>query len=123
METLIERSSLIESLDPDPLTERSRETWMSGDFGRIAAGYERGAAEFIARLGLSGTHRVLDVACGTGNLAIPPRVRERRSLASISRRISSRRQKREPRAKVSRSTSRSEMPSDFGTPMERSIPW
>jgi SAM-dependent methyltransferase len=55
----------------DPLTERVRATWTSGDFGRIAAGYVRGAAEFIARLELDPGERVLDVACGTGNLAIP----------------------------------------------------
>ena len=55
----------------DPLTERVRATWTSGDFGRIAAGYVSGAAEFIARLELNSSERVLDVACGTGNLAIP----------------------------------------------------
>jgi SAM-dependent methyltransferase len=56
---------------PDPLTERVRNTWTSGDFGRIAAGYVDGAADFIARLELAPKERVLDVACGTGNLAIP----------------------------------------------------
>jgi SAM-dependent methyltransferase len=56
---------------PDPLTERVRSTWTSGDFGRIAAGYVDGAADFIARLELAPRERVLDVACGTGNLAIP----------------------------------------------------
>jgi SAM-dependent methyltransferase len=56
---------------PDPLTERVRSTWTSGDFGRIAAGYVDGAADFIVRLELAPNERVLDVACGTGNLAIP----------------------------------------------------
>jgi SAM-dependent methyltransferase len=55
----------------DPLTARVRTTWTSGDFGRIARGYELGAAQFVTRLGLSAGERVLDVATGTGNLAIP----------------------------------------------------
>ena len=55
----------------DPLTERVRATWTAGDFGRIAKGYEKGAAEFIARLGIRPAERVLDVACGTGNLSLP----------------------------------------------------
>lgn len=55
----------------DPLTERVRVTWTAGDFGRIAKTYERGAAEFIARLALRPGEQVLDVACGTGNLALP----------------------------------------------------
>ena len=55
----------------DPVAERVRATWTSGDFGRIAKGYERGAGEFIARLGLDPLEPVLDVACGSGNLAIP----------------------------------------------------
>jgi SAM-dependent methyltransferase len=48
-----------------------RATWTSGNFGRIARGYELGAAQFITRLGLEPGERVLDVATGTGNLAIP----------------------------------------------------
>jgi len=71
METQIIDVPLSSSLDADQLDERVRATWVSGDFGRIAKGYERGAAEFIARLGLTSHDRVLDLACGTGNLAIP----------------------------------------------------
>jgi len=63
--------NLEQTLIVDPLAERSRATWTSGDFGRIAAGYVRGAGEFIARLELGRGERVLDVACGTGNLTIP----------------------------------------------------
>ena len=55
----------------DPLTERVRATWTAGDFGRIAKSYERSAGEFITRLGLNPNEAVLDVACGTGNTALP----------------------------------------------------
>ena len=55
----------------DPHTERTRATWTAGDFGRIATSYARGAGEFIARLRIKPGERVLDVACGTGNLALP----------------------------------------------------
>jgi ubiquinone/menaquinone biosynthesis C-methylase UbiE len=59
------------SAEPDPLAARVRATWTSGNFGRIARSYEVGAAQFITRLGLEPGERVLDVATGTGNLAIP----------------------------------------------------
>ncbi|MEZ4662832.1 MAG: class I SAM-dependent methyltransferase [Caldilineaceae bacterium] len=55
----------------DELTSRTRATWMAGDFGKIAKSYEPGAAAFIANLQLQPDERVLDVACGSGNLAIP----------------------------------------------------
>ena len=58
-------------LELDQIGERVRATWTSGDFGRIAKGYTRGSSEFIARLGFASLDRVLDLACGTGNLAIP----------------------------------------------------
>jgi ubiquinone/menaquinone biosynthesis C-methylase UbiE len=57
--------------ETDALTTRTRATWMAGDFGRIAVSYAPGAAEFINRLSLGHGDRVLDVACGTGNLSIP----------------------------------------------------
>jgi SAM-dependent methyltransferase len=59
------------AIDIDALKSRMRATWMAGDFGLIAKGYETGAAEFVRRLALAPGTRVLDVACGTGNLALP----------------------------------------------------
>jgi ubiquinone/menaquinone biosynthesis C-methylase UbiE len=55
----------------DPLLERARTTWSAGDFGRIAVSYAAGAADFIRRLSIVPGENVLDVACGTGNLALP----------------------------------------------------
>jgi len=53
------------------LKQKLTSTWMSGDFGRIATSFETGAAQFVERLDLKPDMTVLDVACGTGNLAIP----------------------------------------------------
>jgi len=57
--------------EDDPLVIRTRATWMAGDFDRIARGFTDGAEAFITRLGVGEAERVLDVACGTGNLALP----------------------------------------------------
>jgi SAM-dependent methyltransferase len=46
-------------------------TWSSGDFGKIAEIIQSGAEEFVDRLDLKPNETVLDVACGTGNSAIP----------------------------------------------------
>jgi SAM-dependent methyltransferase len=57
--------------DLDGLKARAKTTWMAGDYARIAAFTEIAASEFIGRRGLRTGMRVLDVACGSGNLAIP----------------------------------------------------
>jgi SAM-dependent methyltransferase len=53
------------------LKTRIRATWIAGDFGQIAKSYMSGAEEFIKKLNLKPGMKVLDVACGTGNLALP----------------------------------------------------
>jgi 2-polyprenyl-3-methyl-5-hydroxy-6-metoxy-1,4-benzoquinol methylase len=49
---------------------RQKATWESGDFGQVARSIENFASEFMARQPLRPGAKVLDVACGTGNLAI-----------------------------------------------------
>lgn len=56
---------------PDLLRQRTRAVWTAGDFGRIAVGYADGAAAYVERLALAPGELTLDVACGTGNLALP----------------------------------------------------
>jgi SAM-dependent methyltransferase len=48
-----------------------RATWMAGDFGVVAKTVEVAAEEFVKRLPITSGMKVLDVACGTGNVAIP----------------------------------------------------
>lgn len=55
----------------DALKDQLKSTWMAGDFGQVAKFIESHAQEFIARRHVRHGMRVLDVACGTGNLAIP----------------------------------------------------
>lgn len=50
---------------------RIKATWMSGDYPQIAHFTEGTAQAFIDRLRLQPGSKVLDVACGNGNLAIP----------------------------------------------------
>ena len=53
------------------LKTKLRATWIAGDFGEIAKYYADQAEDFVKRLDLKPGMKVLDVACGTGNLALP----------------------------------------------------
>jgi SAM-dependent methyltransferase len=53
------------------LKARLKTTWMAGDYGHFATYLEPGALEFLARLAVSPGTRMLDVACGAGQIAIP----------------------------------------------------
>ena len=57
--------------DLEAIKARARATWMAGDYPRVARLTEPAANEFVARLQLKPGMKVLDVACGSGNLAIP----------------------------------------------------
>ncbi len=47
-----------------------RATWLAGDFGQIARYESSSGEDLVRRLGLRPGERVLDVACGTGNVAL-----------------------------------------------------
>src|SRR5437867_5852819 len=57
--------------DLEALKARIRATWTSGDFGVIAHQVQEDEEAFVGRLGITRGLEVLDVACGTGNSAIP----------------------------------------------------
>jgi ubiquinone/menaquinone biosynthesis C-methylase UbiE len=57
--------------DFSQLKSQMKSVWMAGDFGKIAQFSAGAAEEFVKRTAISPGMRVLDVACGTGNTAIP----------------------------------------------------
>lgn len=57
--------------DMEALKARLKATWSSGDYGHFAQYLEEGALEFLQRLPLQPGMRMLDVACGAGQIAIP----------------------------------------------------
>lgn len=52
------------------LKARLRTTWEAGDFAEIAKGIESTAKAFVERLNIQPGMKVLDVACGSGNLTV-----------------------------------------------------
>jgi len=59
------------SLQFEQLKAGMKSAWMAGDFGEVAKFTSAEAENFVARIGIQPGARVLDVACGTGNTAIP----------------------------------------------------
>ncbi len=57
--------------DFDQLKSRMKATWMAGDFSQIASFTADEAENFVNRIGIPAGSKVLDVACGSGNTAIP----------------------------------------------------
>jgi SAM-dependent methyltransferase len=55
----------------EALKSRLKATWMSGDYGHFATYLEAGAMEFLSRIRIEPGARILDVACGAGQTAIP----------------------------------------------------
>jgi len=55
----------------EALKTRLKATWMSGDYGHFATYLEPGALEFLSRIPIEPGARILDVACGAGQTAIP----------------------------------------------------
>ena len=53
------------------LKDSMRATWMAGDFGVVARTISTAAEEFAERLAIPAGAHALDIACGTGNVAIP----------------------------------------------------
>jgi SAM-dependent methyltransferase len=58
-------------LDKDALKARMKAAWMAGDQGLFAKYYEPGALELFASWKVAPGTRMLDVACGAGQIAIP----------------------------------------------------
>jgi SAM-dependent methyltransferase len=55
----------------EALKSRLKTTWMSGDYGYFSRYLEPGAMDFLERLDVAPGTRMLDVACGAGQIAIP----------------------------------------------------
>ena len=55
----------------EALKGRLKTTWMAGNYGHFAQYLEPGALEYLARLAVAPGTRMLDVACGAGQIAIP----------------------------------------------------
>ena len=63
-------SAAVASVDIHFLKHRLRATWMAGDYDRFSRFMESSAVEFLDRVGIPPGASLLDVACGSGQLAL-----------------------------------------------------
>lgn len=61
----------LQQLPIQKIKDSMRTAWMAGDFGVVAKTQSANSEAFVNRLAIPPGARVLDVACGTGNSAIP----------------------------------------------------
>ena len=66
-------NEVTQSITPEmsALKAKLKSTWQSGDYGIFAKYLEKGALEFFDRLDIAPGTRLLDVACGAGQLTLP----------------------------------------------------
>jgi ubiquinone/menaquinone biosynthesis C-methylase UbiE len=62
--------SVTNGVESDALNSRLKATWMSGNYDYFSRFMESSAVEFLERLPLRAGDRFLDVACGSGQLAL-----------------------------------------------------
>ncbi|MGY8662818.1 class I SAM-dependent methyltransferase [Bradyrhizobium sp. UFLA05-109] len=68
----LEKEMTTKSQEIDQMKDAMRAPWIAGNFGAIAKTIGAPDAEgFVARLALEPDVRVLDIACGTGNVTLP----------------------------------------------------
>ena len=58
------------SPEMETLKSKLKTTWEAGDFSEVAKHIETVAEQFVERLDIKSGMKVLDVACGSGNLAV-----------------------------------------------------
>jgi|SRR5579872_2147596 len=63
-------STTTTALGIDALKTRLKETWMAGDYDRFSRYVEQGARVFYEQLDIPAGCQLLDVACGSGQVAL-----------------------------------------------------
>lgn len=63
-------STITIAAEIDSLKTRLKQTWMSGDYDRFSRYMEQDARAFYERLDIPPGYKMLDVACGSGQLAL-----------------------------------------------------